>query len=117
MLKLTLPLPPSTNNLYANGKRGRFKTKKYDAWLSEAYLCAMKLRPSSVHGPYRVSIQVPWGMRGDIDNRIKPIMDFLVHYGLTDDDRHCQGITIKRDGFLVDVCEVEAIPCLETIRA
>jgi Holliday junction resolvase RusA-like endonuclease len=35
-------------------------------------------------------------MRGDGDNRIKPISDFLVDLKMTPDDRHCQEFRIVR---------------------
>jgi Holliday junction resolvase RusA-like endonuclease len=35
-------------------------------------------------------------MRGDGDNRIKPVSDLLVDLKLTPDDRHCQEFRIVR---------------------
>ena len=35
-------------------------------------------------------------MQGDIDNRVKPILDALVDNLVTADDRHAQSVTVRR---------------------
>jgi Holliday junction resolvase RusA-like endonuclease len=41
-----------------------------------------------VRGKFAVGINLPRKMRGDIDNRVKGILDALVSSGRIDDDRH-----------------------------
>ena len=109
-MRLMLPVPPSVNELYAPTKRGgRYKTKKYRAWLSQAgwYLLMASPKPEAVSGPYRLSMRVPATMQGDVDNRLKAMLDFLVNTGLTDDDRWCRRATVERDEALTIYAEIE----------
>ena len=92
----TLPIPPSSNNLYA-GKSRRFKTPAYKRWIEEAgwQLRDIKVRP--VKGWYRLHIRLPVKMRGDNDNRHKALSDLLVRHGLTPDDNRCWDSRQTRD--------------------
>jgi Holliday junction resolvase RusA-like endonuclease len=106
--RLVITPPPSVNALYANGKRGRYKTKAYKDWLAVAgrdYLAQMR-KLEEVRGPYTVAISLPRGIRGDIDNRAKAAIDFMVSVGLTDDDRFCQKVTVTRDPSREYLCEI-----------
>lgn len=99
MITLTLPLPPSTNSLYAPRKGGgKRKSDEYDAWIKHAnaayYPQKRGIKPIS--GPYTVHISVPINMRGDADNRAKAMVDQLVRLELTPDDKHCQKVTVER---------------------
>lgn len=97
--RLVLPLPPSVNACYRNvvGK-GRVRTGALKNWRNDAqghFLLAKKgIEP--VPGLYKLTIRVPQDMRGDGDNRIKPVSDLLVDLKLTPDDRHCQEFRIVR---------------------
>lgn len=97
----TLPLPPSLNAAYANRSlgtkgKGRFSTEAHADWVREAgwMLNAAKVRP--VSGRYSIRIAVNDKMRGDIDNRCKPILDLLVKHGITPDDKFLWSLTIYR---------------------
>lgn len=93
-----LPTPPSVNAMYDNAKRGRVKTDVYKAWINEAGW-AYKQQPKrgpNIEGPYRVEIHLPKNMRGDIDNRLKAVLDLLCTMGATSDDTHCQSILAQR---------------------
>lgn len=98
---VSLPVPPSVNSLYgnsphgrrANAGRGRFKTRRYKSWIDEAGWELLRQRPSPLIGPYAVRISLP-KIRGDADNRIKPVLDLLVAHKLTADDRHCQMVSV-----------------------
>jgi crossover junction endodeoxyribonuclease RusA len=86
-----LPMPPSLNNAYFNAKgRGRVMSKAYRAWKDTAHIliCAAVPLFNRIHGPVCVAIALPQKMRGDVDNRIKPILDALVASGRIDDDRN-----------------------------
>ena len=93
---ICLPLPPSANNLFATDKKTgrRFPVPEYKAWRTEAgYKIKQSMR---VHGWAEIFIHVPASMRGDIDNRIKPILDLMVEHGCIDDDKWAWRIVIER---------------------
>jgi Holliday junction resolvase RusA-like endonuclease len=93
-----LPTPPSVNAMYKNARRGRVKTDAYKDWITEAGYCynTQKKRGPDIEGPYRVEIHLPKNVRGDIDNRQKAVLDFLVMVGATPDDKHCQSVMATR---------------------
>jgi Holliday junction resolvase RusA-like endonuclease len=92
--------PPSANNAFVNKRngRGRFKSGEYKRWT--AYACAaIKGRvpaKNRVGGKFYVAINLPLKMRGDIDNRIKGILDALVASGRIDDDKHMDELHVCR---------------------
>jgi Holliday junction resolvase RusA-like endonuclease len=105
---MTLPLPPSTNNLFANGKHGgRFKTDAYKQWLNDAGWELKTQRPQRVAGWVDITILLPEAMRGDADNRIKPVLDLLVKQDLIDDDCKVYDLRVTRDPRCVTTCMVE----------
>jgi len=86
----TVPLPPSTNNLYVNARKGRVKSKHYADWGKYA---AWKLALAAQNQGWKcttarvgviLEVQRPNGMR-DLDNTQKCIFDAL------------QGIVYKND--------------------
>lgn len=95
-----LPMPPSLNNAYENfqarsKKTGKMVTRRrksdeYDAWKNTAIGCILQAVAADrrIAGPVCVAIALPEKMRGDVDNRIKPILDALVKSGRIDDDRN-----------------------------
>lgn len=98
-LSLALPLPPSANKLFKNLQgRGRAKTQTYESWRVEAgWTLKQQLNGSRIGGAVSVAILCARkDMRsGDIDNRIKPILDLLVSYGTIDDDRNVQKVSAE----------------------
>lgn len=110
MTKLELPFPPSANNLFANGKKGRYRTKEYDKWLEVAGLKVQSQRPRPVLGRAFVSIELDDRETGDVDNRIKACMDVLVKQGVLggDSKKYVQGVAArwtKLDGCRVTIRE------------
>lgn len=85
---ITLPFPPSTNNLFLNGRKGRFRSQKYDTWLQEAGWELKRQRPSKVAGPVSVKYEFgkPDNRRRDLSNLIKAPEDLLVSYGVIESD-------------------------------
>lgn len=79
-----LELPPSTNHLFMNGKKGtgRFKSPKYREWIATAVpLLADSLRPVKLL-PFRIRYTL-FGGAGlnpgrDLGNLEKPLTDALV---------------------------------------
>ena len=97
MIRLDLPLPPSTNSAYFNvpGK-GRVPSAKHSEWKREAGWLIRLANPSPIIGPYRFTIKLPASLYGDIDNRVKLSMDLLVEHGVTSDDKHAVSSTAER---------------------
>ena len=89
MTVILLPMPPTTNNLFAgNGKR-RYRTKEYESWIDEAGWVLSSQRPSPFVGWVSVLIEVSerestnsW----DLANREKATMDLLVKHKIIQGD-------------------------------
>jgi|SRR5581483_9591382 len=99
MTTFILPFPPSVNNLFANGKSGRYRTQRYDTWIHEAGAEIMRQRPSKVAGPVVLMFEFgnPYKRKRDISNLIKAPEDLLVKHGIieADDDTIVQEIRAK----------------------
>ena len=109
---MKLPMPPSTNNLFVNiPKRGRVPSARYKAWKTAAGLTLNVQRPPAVSGSVDVSILVPQKTRGDIDNRIKAILDLLVTHRVIEDDSKIAALIVRRHPNVApDTVEVIAFP-------
>lgn len=109
-MTLRLPVPPSVNSLYANVPGvGRITSRRYKQWQTEAGWQILIQKPKRIFGPYILSITVPQKMRGDIDGRLKAIIDLLWKQRVTDDDRYAEGISIKRGDVTEMEIEIEAV--------
>lgn len=102
---LTLPLPPSANNLFAtvmrknrHGRRvpKRIPAKHYAAWLEAAGWTLKTQERWHLGGSVDIAIYLPSGMAGDIDNRIKAVLDLLVKFDRIDDDKHVRSLSVVR---------------------
>jgi crossover junction endodeoxyribonuclease RusA len=95
---VVLPLPPSTNNLYENVGKRRVTSGKYASWMRDAILTvfAQVTADRRIGGTVEVLIQIAPETPGDIDNRIKAVLDCLVKSQRVDDDRHVWRVTIER---------------------
>ena len=97
-LVLTLPPPPSVNNLFINVGRRRVKSRRYRTWLKEAGWQLQAQRNGCIGGPWQVDIMLPARLRGDTDNYCKGILDLLVTHRVVDDDRYCRRLTVEKTG-------------------
>lgn len=95
--------PPSVNEAFKNISRkgksmGRARTKTYKRWCDYACAAIKGHVPAAncVRGKFAVAINLPKKMRGDIDNRVKGILDALVTSGRIDDDRHMEELHVCR---------------------
>lgn len=101
MSTFNLPMPPSSNGLFANGKHGgRFKTQRYCDWINEAGIEILRQRPKKRAGPVLLTYeyQEPSGKRKfDLGNREKAVTDLLVSHGiiLADDNTIVREIKLK----------------------
>lgn len=100
MFHVQIPPPPSVNRAFRNvpGK-GRVKTRDYRSWRRDALLTIYEQVRADrrIGGPVAVTISLPSSMRGDIDNRIKGLLDALVASGRIDDDKHVSALTVRRN--------------------
>lgn len=100
-------VPPSLNHAFANAPgKGRVKTREYKAWRDAAgWECVGKGR---IAGPVDVRIDIRKA-RGDIDNRIKAVIDLLVKQRIIDDDKHVKSVFAQwsdiKDGAVVTIRE------------
>lgn len=107
MTVIDLPLPPSTNGLFA-GKTRRYRSPAYETWLEAAGWQIRAQRPEPVMGRVHLLIEVaePKTKRAtDLSNRLKATEDILVKYGIIegDDQRYVRQITLKWN------CEIEGV--------
>ena len=100
-LAFDLPLPPSVNSIFPTRRDngGRTKSKAYTDWLHTAGWEVRRQAVGSssrIAGPYVLAIYVNEAMRGDLDNRVKPISDLLCDLAITDDDKHMHSLHVHR---------------------
>ncbi len=90
MISVSIPFPPSVNNLFVNARKGkgRFPSDRYKAWLEEAGWALKAARQIPLTGDVTVDIVLcpPDKRRRDIDNLAKAPLDLLVKHGLISDD-------------------------------
>jgi Holliday junction resolvase RusA-like endonuclease len=102
-LAINLPYPPSVNRIWRSNSASAGKqvyiAPSYVKWKNHADALLMSQRGWMLHrvtGQFEVEIALcpPKGhQRGDLDNRIKAILDFLQRATIVSNDKHCQRIT------------------------
>lgn len=94
-LVLTLPAPPSVNNLFATVGKRRITSKRYASWQQEAKAAFFAQAPQPPHfGHVHVDLLFERNRRiRDLDNLIKAPIDFLVRTYLIEDDHLVDRIT------------------------
>lgn len=92
-----LPFPPGLNNLFANGSKGRFRTPRYDAWITEAGLRLRRQRPEPIAGHFKAEMVFdrPDEIRRDLDGLAKAPLDLLVKAGVIVDDSLCRDLRLR----------------------
>jgi crossover junction endodeoxyribonuclease RusA len=95
---IEIPMPPSTNSLFANKRGGRMKTAAYRAWRNNAVLVGSLPRPARIEGLCDVVVHLP-PFAGDTDNRVKPCLDAAKEIGVIADDgeRFVRNVSIIRE--------------------
>jgi crossover junction endodeoxyribonuclease RusA len=99
-ITLTLPFPPSVNNLFINAGRKRVRSPGYRAWADLAGFQINRQKPQPVTGPVMLRYEFQEGQdnrRRDIDNLVKPVNDLLVEHGVIegDDNRTVRAIDLR----------------------
>lgn len=93
-----LPFPPSTNNMFINGSKGRFRSQKYEDWIMEAGWELARQRPPKFIGPVELVFHFQDGRdnrKRDVTNLIKAPEDLLVKQGIieADDNTIVRGVS------------------------
>lgn len=119
MKTLKLPIPPSVNAAYGNRKSGkgpgRYKTRSYKRWIGIAGIWLMSAGMFKrgncplVDGPASIVLRLPVNIRGDIDNRLKVAIDYMVSRQFTLDDSTHRSVTACKDPKLgrAPFCEID----------
>jgi len=98
MIRLELPLAPSTNRLWKVGRGGRmYRSPEYMAWLEEAGWMVKAQTKNQIFGQYIVHISAtkPDKRRRDLDNLLKSTSDLLVKTKVVEDDSECKAIAAE----------------------
>lgn len=119
MIDVSLPMPPSANNLFFNLKTGgRAKTPEYNKWLHDAK-AAMEAAwyvagQPKIHEKQKMRLKARVGAnyRRDVTNCIKPIEDALCAFLPVPDDRYNDEVTITRDLSIEGFVRVRLEPVL-----
>src|SRR5574338_948647 len=86
-VELSLPFPPSTNNLHFNVKgRGRVSTPEYRKWKEDAGTLLRMQCPPRVSSRCEIVIDLDDSRKGDAANREKAVVDLLVAHGVIGGD-------------------------------
>ena len=91
-------VPPSVNHAFYNRKSGgRGKSHEYKKWRVIAGWDIQNQVPKHVAGWFGVDIRIGTDLfTGDLDNRIKGILDVLVDMMIVEDDRKMWEISVIR---------------------
>lgn len=99
MIDIVLPWPPSVNMIWRRGQGHTYRHPKYVAWITEAgwVVKSTRPKPEMVVGPFSATITLipPKGFRGDIDNRVKVLLDLAQKLRLIENDRLCQRLDVS----------------------
>jgi crossover junction endodeoxyribonuclease RusA len=111
MIRIALPYPPSVWDIYVGWGKTRRLSSEYAKWRDDAgsFIRGKNEAPVSVPFVIHVALKRP-NKRQDIDNRMKPILDCLQHYGVIKNDNLCERLTMTWDAGLEDECVVLVMP-------
>lgn len=87
MIVFDLPLPPSTNRLHFGKGEDAHRRGNYNTWRKRADQMLLAQGRLKVHcGPCKITITINEKAQGDLDNRCKSTLDYLVHHGIIEND-------------------------------
>ncbi len=115
-VELSLPFPPSVNRIWRsrrghNGKPTFYLDRRYETWkrVCDNLLMATRPRPR-VTGPFTISITLHEAKRrGDADNRVKAVLDWLQRGGVIENDSLADTVSISW-GYAPEGCCVRIYP-------
>ncbi len=102
---MDLPFPVSANELWTvikdNGKGVIGRSRRYRAWRDKAHMaviangCWRKRVAMPAHFTAAILLSRDHRARGDVDNRIKPVLDWAQSVELVKNDSLCEGVTAR----------------------
>jgi crossover junction endodeoxyribonuclease RusA len=97
MITLRLPLAPSANQLWQQGKGRTFKSQKYKDWLEECSWLIKQQTRDLISGDYVIHILAkrPDRRKRDLDNLLKATSDLLVKCKIVPDDSLCRALAAE----------------------
>ena len=119
-IRLSLPFPPTVNNLYANrgARGGRYKTAAYKAW---EQLAGVAIKDGHRQGiviySLAVALRRPDRRARDLGNYEKALSDLLVSHGVVADDSGCERLSMQWDHGMKEDCVVLVMPAEEAMAA
>lgn len=102
---LRLPVPPSSNNVWAirKGGKGLRLSDRYARWLEEAGWRLQQQRPGRIDGGYSLTLFMPASSGMDLDNAIAGVSDILQYHGVIVNDREAETTDLRWHGAHDDV--------------
>lgn len=101
VLTVDLPLPISVNRIWRANKAGKKRVSispEYANWKRHADMLVMSMGAlrgvRRIHGKFEARIVIQ-RTPGDLDNRIKGVLDWAQSRELIDDDKFCERITAE----------------------
>jgi Holliday junction resolvase RusA-like endonuclease len=99
VIELALPLPPSVNALWRSARGRVFKSARYKDWIAQAdnwFVHAKYRKRGSITGPFTAHIVLDRSRRrGDCDNRVKPVLDILQSWGVIENDKLAEKVSVE----------------------
>lgn len=98
-ISVHLPTPPSVNGIWRRKRGGGMHiSEKYAAWKREAGDLLMTLHQlrgvERIDGPFEAEIVIRHA-RGDLDNRVKVLLDAAQKFGLIANDANCMDLRVR----------------------
>ena len=102
-IQVHLPMPPSVNRIWRSTRAGQGDRRvsispEYKSWKRQADMLAIAMGAlrgiRKIQGPFAATIIIKRG-RGDLDNRIKGVLDWAQSRELVRDDKDCEKLTIE----------------------
>lgn len=100
-IEIDLPYPPSVNRIWRANKAGSKRVSispEYDQWRGAADRLAIALGSCKgvrkIMGKFEATIILK-RQAGDLDNRIKGVLDWAQSRELIADDKHCERLTVE----------------------
>lgn len=108
-MKLTLPIPPSVNQMYRHHGHITYKTKVAKDWI-KLCLASIKTR-KTIKGHVDLSVNFYFKRDRDIDNSLKALLDVLQESKMIENDSQVYSLLatkdFDKDNPRVEVCLVE----------
>lgn len=119
MAVINLPFPPSVNRIWRsrrghNGKPTFYLDRRYETWKRACDNLLMMHRREwrPIAGRFSAIIILSEGRRrGDADNRVKGVLDWLQRANLIENDSLADSVTV-RWGYAPEGCRVHLTPVL-----